>query len=282
MIAPGVAAAALLAPAISIDDYVITSFNAGQTQTFPLFIFGDAPGRAARVQRAGHPALVIVLILMRSTSCCSGAWRPGRSAATCSTSPSRRRSSPHVARRRTGFVFDERCFGHRTGPAGRPGSRRRCSTARAPRGDVPRARGLRRPAPPRAAAGLERPAHRARARPRRQPRPAGAHRAAVTTCLDHEAWIGPGTGAAALLAVGGMLEAVGAVISGEIAQRVRARAGPRPPRLGGAADGLLPLQRDRGRGGAGRAALCGRVAILDWDVHHGNGTEAIFRDAPWS
>ena len=25
---------------LSIDDYVITSFNAGQTQTFPLFIFG--------------------------------------------------------------------------------------------------------------------------------------------------------------------------------------------------------------------------------------------------
>jgi acetoin utilization deacetylase AcuC-like enzyme len=24
----------------------------------------------------------------------------------------------------------------------------------------------------------------------------------------------------------------------------------------------------------------GRVAILDWDVHHGNGTEAIFRDDP--
>ena len=40
LIAPGVGAAALLAAAISIDDYVITSFNAGQTQTFPLFIFG--------------------------------------------------------------------------------------------------------------------------------------------------------------------------------------------------------------------------------------------------
>src|SRR4051794_1932136 len=40
MIAPGVAAAALLSAALSIDDYVITSFNAGQTTTFPLFIFG--------------------------------------------------------------------------------------------------------------------------------------------------------------------------------------------------------------------------------------------------
>lgn len=40
MIAPGVAAAALLVAALSIDDYVITSFNAGTTVTFPLYIFG--------------------------------------------------------------------------------------------------------------------------------------------------------------------------------------------------------------------------------------------------
>ncbi|SFI87760.1 class II histone deacetylase [Jannaschia pohangensis] len=26
------------------------------------------------------------------------------------------------------------------------------------------------------------------------------------------------------------------------------------------------------------AGLCGKVAVLDWDVHHGNGTEAIFAD----
>ena len=51
MIAPGVAAAALLAAAISIDDYVITSFNAGQTQTFPLFIFGATRRACARGQR---------------------------------------------------------------------------------------------------------------------------------------------------------------------------------------------------------------------------------------
>jgi acetoin utilization deacetylase AcuC-like enzyme len=28
------------------------------------------------------------------------------------------------------------------------------------------------------------------------------------------------------------------------------------------------------------AGLAGRVAVLDWDVHHGNGTEAIFYDRP--
>ena len=65
MIAPGVAAAALLAAAISIDDYVITSFNAGQTQTFPLFIFGATrQGVPPEVNVLATGMLVIVLVLM--------------------------------------------------------------------------------------------------------------------------------------------------------------------------------------------------------------------------
>jgi spermidine/putrescine transport system permease protein len=56
LIAPGVAAAGLLAFAISIDDYVITSFTNGQTQTFPLFIYG--------AQKQGIPAEVNVLATM--------------------------------------------------------------------------------------------------------------------------------------------------------------------------------------------------------------------------
>ena len=42
LIMPGVLAAALLAFALSIDDFVITNFNAGATVTFPLFIWGAA------------------------------------------------------------------------------------------------------------------------------------------------------------------------------------------------------------------------------------------------
>ncbi len=65
MIAPGVAAAALLASAISIDDYVITSFNAGQTITFPLFIFGATrQGVPPEVNVLGSMLLVLVLVLM--------------------------------------------------------------------------------------------------------------------------------------------------------------------------------------------------------------------------
>jgi spermidine/putrescine transport system permease protein len=65
MIAPGVAAAALLAAAISVDDYVITAFNAGQTTTFPLFIFGAArQGVPPEVNVLGTGLLLVVLVLM--------------------------------------------------------------------------------------------------------------------------------------------------------------------------------------------------------------------------
>ncbi len=68
MIAPGVGAAALLAAAISVDDYVITSFNAGQTQTFPLFIFGATrQGVPPEVNVLSTALLLIVLVLMALT-----------------------------------------------------------------------------------------------------------------------------------------------------------------------------------------------------------------------
>ncbi len=53
VILPGVTAAGLLAFALSFDDFVITNFNAGQTMTFPLFIWGAA--------RQGVPPQVNVL-----------------------------------------------------------------------------------------------------------------------------------------------------------------------------------------------------------------------------
>ena len=42
LILPGVLAAALLAFALSIDDFVISNFNSGTTVTFPLYVFGVA------------------------------------------------------------------------------------------------------------------------------------------------------------------------------------------------------------------------------------------------
>jgi spermidine/putrescine transport system permease protein len=40
LLAPGVASAAMLSFALSIDDFVISNFNSGATVTFPLYIFG--------------------------------------------------------------------------------------------------------------------------------------------------------------------------------------------------------------------------------------------------
>ena len=42
LIAPAVLAAALLTFALSLDDFVITNFNAGSTVTYPLYIWGAA------------------------------------------------------------------------------------------------------------------------------------------------------------------------------------------------------------------------------------------------
>ncbi|CAN5860105.1 ABC transporter permease [soil metagenome] len=42
LVTPGVVAAALLAFALSFDDFIITLFNSGNTTTFPLFVYGAA------------------------------------------------------------------------------------------------------------------------------------------------------------------------------------------------------------------------------------------------
>jgi spermidine/putrescine transport system permease protein len=53
LIMPGVLAGALLTFALSIDDYIITSFNAGNTVTFPLWVYGAS--------RVGVPPQVNVM-----------------------------------------------------------------------------------------------------------------------------------------------------------------------------------------------------------------------------
>jgi spermidine/putrescine transport system permease protein len=53
LIMPGITAGALLSFALSIDDFVTTSFNAGQTSTFPLWVYGAS--------RVGVPPQVNVM-----------------------------------------------------------------------------------------------------------------------------------------------------------------------------------------------------------------------------
>ena len=49
LIAPGILAALFLAFALSVDDFVITYFNAGSETTFPLFVWG--PPESGRRRR---------------------------------------------------------------------------------------------------------------------------------------------------------------------------------------------------------------------------------------
>jgi spermidine/putrescine transport system permease protein len=61
LIIPGILAAALLSFALSIDDFIITFFNAGSEETFPLRIFG-----ASRVEISPQINVLATLVLLVS------------------------------------------------------------------------------------------------------------------------------------------------------------------------------------------------------------------------
>ena len=63
--APGIAAGALLSFALSFDDYIITSFNAGNTVTFPMFVWGYAQrGTPVQVNVIGSAMFAIAVVLV--------------------------------------------------------------------------------------------------------------------------------------------------------------------------------------------------------------------------
>jgi spermidine/putrescine transport system permease protein len=65
LIAPGILAGALLAFALSIDDFIITNFNAGTTVTFPMFVWGAARvGAPPQVNVIGTIIFVVAVGLM--------------------------------------------------------------------------------------------------------------------------------------------------------------------------------------------------------------------------
>jgi spermidine/putrescine transport system permease protein len=76
LIFPGILAAALLAFALSIDDFIITSFVAGQTLTFPLWVYGAV--------KVGIPPQVFVMgtlifvtgVALAGASLIAQRWRP--------------------------------------------------------------------------------------------------------------------------------------------------------------------------------------------------------------
>ncbi len=99
--------------------------------------------------------------------------------------------------------------------------------------------------------------------------------------LDADTFMGPRTLAAAALAAGAVADAVDAVLDGE---DQRAFCAVRPPghhAEAGLAMGFCVYNNVAvGAAAALARADIDRVAIVDFDVHHGNGTVDIFKDRP--
>ncbi|MCG2634048.1 MAG: histone deacetylase family protein [Gammaproteobacteria bacterium] len=99
--------------------------------------------------------------------------------------------------------------------------------------------------------------------------------------LDGDTVMGPGSLKAALRAAGAGVLATELVLSGEVE---RAFCAVRPPGHHAESDQAMGFCLFNNIAVAAASALTRaeveRVAILDFDVHHGNGTEAIFRDEP--
>ena len=99
------------------------------------------------------------------------------------------------------------------------------------------------------------------------------------TSLDADTHMSPGSLEAALRGVGGCTAAVDAVMAGEVANAFVAMRPPGHHAENETRDGLLPVwqRRDRGETALDHHGLS-RVAIVDFDVHHGNGTQDLLWD----
>jgi acetoin utilization deacetylase AcuC-like enzyme len=99
--------------------------------------------------------------------------------------------------------------------------------------------------------------------------------------LDADTIVSPGSGAAALHAAGAVIAAVDAVMGGEAAT---AFCAVRPPGHHAEADRAMGFCLFNnvavGARHARHAHGLERVAAVDFDVHHGNGTQAIFAADP--
>ncbi|HWG99117.1 MAG TPA: ABC transporter permease [Pilimelia sp.] len=76
LVFPGVLAAALLAFSLSFDDFVVTTFNAGTTTTFPMFVWGAAQrGVPPQVNVVGTAMFAVAFVAVAA-----GIGRPRRRA----------------------------------------------------------------------------------------------------------------------------------------------------------------------------------------------------------
>jgi spermidine/putrescine transport system permease protein len=83
LLAPGIVAAALLAFALSIDDFIVSDFNKGTTETFPIYVFG-AHLRGIPVQ---VNVLATLLFALTVTVICLVLWQQRRAEQMLSIRP---------------------------------------------------------------------------------------------------------------------------------------------------------------------------------------------------
>ena len=112
---------------------------------------------------------------------------------------------------------------------------------------------------------------------------------ALLAAVPEEGWVGidpdtvmcPESGEAALRAAGAIVSAVDAVVAGEAETAFCAVRPPGHHAEAGRGMGFCLFNNVAIGALHARAAHgIGRVAIVDFDVHHGNGTQAMFEDEP--
>src|SRR4029453_5810831 len=83
LLRPGILAAALLAFALSVDDFIVSDFNKGTTETFPIYVFG-AHLRGIPVQGTVRAPVLFVLTV---AAICFVLWQQRRAERMVSVRP---------------------------------------------------------------------------------------------------------------------------------------------------------------------------------------------------